>query len=125
EENVQDRDLSVMGQLYLLNIGKGLTFNPDDAMKQTLDRAVDEAHQWMMEGYATNGTTVWPKARRTWCFLLDVPLAEGTKLTFVEPGKDIRIDVRSYSWLAMFGPVVPPPPQLYIKTYETDKHERL
>lgn len=25
----------------------------------------------------------------------------------------------------MFGPVVPPPPQLYVKTYETDKHERL
>jgi len=26
---------------------------------------------------------------------------------------------------AMFGPVVPPPPQLHIKTYVTDKQERL
>ena len=25
----------------------------------------------------------------------------------------------------MFGPVVPPPPQLYIRTYVTDKQERL
>jgi Protein of unknown function (DUF1214) len=26
---------------------------------------------------------------------------------------------------AMFGPVVPPPPQLHIKTYVTDEQERL
>lgn len=125
EENVQDRDLAIMGQLYTLNIGKGLTFNPDATMQQILARAVDEAYQWMMEGYATNGTFIWPQAGRTWRFLLDIPLAEGTKVTFLEPGKDLRVDVRSYAWFAMFGPVVPPPPQLYIKTYETDKHERL
>jgi len=125
EENVQDRDLAVMGQLYSLNIGKGLTFDPDATTKQTLERAVDEAHQWMMEGYATNGTPIWPIQGRTWRFLLEIPLAEGTRVTFLEPGKDLRVDVRSYAWFAMFGPVVPPPPQLYIKTYETDKHERL
>jgi hypothetical protein len=27
--------------------------------------------------------------------------------------------------LAMFDPVVPPPPQLYLRTYVTDKQERL
>jgi hypothetical protein len=125
EEDVQDRDLAIMGQLYSLNIGKGLTFDPDAAMKKTLDRAVDEAHQWMREGYATNGTVIWPRAGRKWRFLLDIPLAEGTKVTFLEPGKDLRVDVRSYAWFAMFGPVVPPPPQLYAKTYETNKGERL
>lgn len=125
EENVQDRDLAVMGQLYLLNIGKGLTFNPDAAMTKILDRTAEEAHQWMMEGYATNGTPIWPQAGRTWRFLLDIPLAEGTKVTFVEPGKDLRVDVRAAAWFAMFGPVVPPPPQLYVKTYETKDHERL
>jgi hypothetical protein len=123
EETIQDRDLAIMRQLYSLNIGKGLTFDPDTAMKKTLDRAVAEAHQWMMEGYATNGTLIWPKAGRT-C-LLDIPLAEGTKVTFLEPGKDLRVDVRAYAWFAMFGPVVPPPPQLYVKTYETAMHERL
>jgi hypothetical protein len=125
EENVQDRDLAVMGQLYSLNIGKGLTFNPDDATKKMLDVAANEAHQSMMEGYASNGTPAWPKAGRRWTFLLDIPLAEGTNVTFVEPGKDIRVDVRAAAWFAMFGPVVPPPPQLYVKTYETDTHERL
>jgi hypothetical protein len=125
EEDVQDRDLAVMGQLYSLNIGKGLTFDPDAATKTVLDRAVEEAHQWMMEGYATNGTPIWPQAGRTWRFLLDIPLAEGTKVTFVQPGKDLRVDVRAAAWFAMFGPVVPPPPQLYVKTYETDKRERL
>jgi hypothetical protein len=125
EENVQDRDLALMGQLHLLGIGKGLTFASDGAKTRALDHAAEEAHQWMMEGYATCGTPVWPKAGRTWHFLLDVPLAEETKLTFVEPGKDLRVDVRAAAWFAMFGPVVPPPPQLYVKTYETDRHERL
>lgn len=87
EENVLDRDLAIMGQLYSLNIGKGLTFDPDIATKKILDRAVDEAHQWMMEGYATNGTPIWPKTDRTWRFLLEIPLAEGTKVTFLDPEK--------------------------------------
>lgn len=125
EEDVQDRDLAVMGQLHSLHIGKGLAFAPDAATRKTFDRAADEAHQWMMEGYATIGTLIWPKAGRRWRFLLDLPLAERTNLTFTEPGRDLRVDVRAYAWFAMFGPVVPPPPQLYIKTYETDKRERL
>jgi hypothetical protein len=115
EEDVQDRDLAIMGQLYSLNIGKGLTFDPDAATKVMLNRAVAEAHQWMMEGYATNGTPIWPEAGRAWRFLLDIPLAEGTKVTFVQPGKDLRVDVRAAAWFAMFGPVVPPPPQLYVR----------
>jgi hypothetical protein len=125
EETVQDRDLAIMGQLYSLNIGKDLTFNPDGTLKAILNRSAEEAHQWMMEGHATNGTLIWPNAGRTWRFLWDIPLAARTKLTFVEPGKDLRVDLRSYAWFAMVGPVVPPPPQLYIKTYETRTHERL
>ncbi len=125
EEPVLDRDLSMMGQLYMLNIGKDLTFNPDAKTKELLDKAAEEAHQWMMEGYATNGTPIWPKEGRRWTFLLDIPLAEGTKVTFVEKGKDLRVDVRAAAWFAMFGPVVPPPPQLYVKSYETKEGERL
>lgn len=38
----------------------------------------------------------------------------------------MNVDVRSYALFAMFGPVVPPPPpQRYIKTYETDRGGRL
>jgi hypothetical protein len=125
EEPVQERDLVAMGQLRSIGIGKGLPFNPDSATKKTLDGAAGEAHQWMMEGYATNGTPIWPKTDRTWTFLLDIPLAEGTRVTFVKPGDAMYLDVRAAAWFAMFGPVVPPPPQLYVKTYTTDKGERL
>ncbi len=125
EEPVHDRDLAMMGQLYILNIGKDLIFDPDAETKTLLDKAAEEAHQWMMEGYATNGTPIWPKEGRRWTFLLDIPLAEGTKVTFVEPGKDLRVDVRAAAWFAMFGPVVPPPPQLYVKSYETRDGKRL
>jgi len=125
EETVQDRDLVAMGMLRSLGIGHGLTFNPDAATKKVLDAAADEAHQWLMEGYATNGTPIWPKTDRKWRFLLDIPLAEGTKLTFIKPADAMYFDVRGAAWFAMFGPVVPPPPQLYIKTFVTDKNERL
>ena len=29
------------------------------------------------------------------------------------------------TWFVMLGPVVPPPPQLYINTYEANKHQQL
>ncbi|BDB41787.1 MULTISPECIES: DUF1214 domain-containing protein [Mycobacterium] len=125
QEPVQDRDLALLGQLHLLGIGKDLTFDPEALGVDVLDRAAEEAHQWMMEGYASTGTPVWPHTGRRWRFLLDVPLAEGTRLTFVEPGRDLRVDVRAFAWFAMFGPVVPPPPQLYLKTYESDDGSRL
>jgi hypothetical protein len=121
EEAVQERDLVAMGQIRSLGIGNGLTFNPDATLKKTLDAAAAEAHRWMMEGYATNGTPIWPKTDRKWPFLPDVPLAEGTHVTFVKPGDASYVDVRAAAWFAMFGPVVPPPPQLYVKTCETDR----
>jgi hypothetical protein len=61
EEDVQDRDLAIMGQLYSLNIGKGLTFDPDAATKVMLNRAVAEAHQWMMEGMPRTARPSGPK----------------------------------------------------------------
>lgn len=125
EEPVQDRDLAIMGQLSTVGIVKGETFNPDDATKAVFDAAAEEAHQWMMEGYAKCGTPIWQQAGRTWTFLLEIPLAEGTQVTFLEPNKGINLDVRAAAWFAMFGPVVPPPPQLYVKTYVTKDKERL
>ncbi len=125
EEPVHDRDLAVMGQLYLLGLGKDLKFSPDEHTKALLDSAAEEAHQWMMEQYALSGTPIWPATDRKWTFLLDIPLTESTKVTFLQPGRDLRVDIRSGAWFAMFGPVVPPPPQLYIKTYETKDGRRL
>jgi hypothetical protein len=63
EEPVLDRDLTIMGQLRILNIGKGLTFQPDAPTRAVLDRAAAGAHAWTMEGYATNGDFWWPTRR--------------------------------------------------------------
>jgi hypothetical protein len=46
----------------------------------------------MTEGYATNGSPVWPDTDTRWTFLLDVALAESTQLTFLEPERN---------WLSM------------------------
>ena len=125
EEPVQERDLAMMGLLRSLGIGKDLDFNPDAAQKATLARAAEEAHQYMMEGFLTAGDLVWPKSSQTWHYILDLKLARGSKLTFIEPGKDLRYDDRGYAWFAMYGPPVPPPPQLYIMAVETKDGERL
>ena len=124
EEPVLERDLAIMGQLRSLDIGKGLTFQPDAARTAILTRAIAEAHAFMMEGFATTGDMVW-EGQRKWRRPAEVALAHGTKLTFVEPGRSLRLDERGYAWFAMYGPVVPPPPQMYLKAYETDKGERL
>ena len=107
------------GAALLVKHRQGAHFDPDAAMKQTLDRAVEEAHQWMMEGYATNGTFVWPKAGRTWRFLLDVPLAEGTKVTSWSPGR-VSISTSAPPPGSRCLARSSPPPQLYVKTYETE-----
>lgn len=125
EETLQERDLAIMGQLRSLGIGKKLTFKPDAALQLMLARAAEEAHQWLMEGFVTNGDLIWPQSSRTWHFILDLTLARGSKLTFIEPGQDLRIDERGFAWFAMYGPPVPPPPQLYIKAVETKDGERL
>ncbi len=124
EEPVQPRDMSMMGQLRSLDIGKGLTFAPDAKRRQLLEQGVAEAHALMVEGYAQSGRPLWP-GKRNWRTLADRGLAYGTKLTFVQPGQGVYIDERAYAWFAMFGPTVPPATNLYVKTYETGKGEAL
>lgn len=125
QEPVQERDLTMMGLVRTLNIGKELKFAPDAKTKEVLDAAAEEAHQFMMEGFLTAGDLIWPKSSETWHYILDLKLARGSKLTFIEPGKDLRYDDRGYAWFAMFGPPVPPPPQLYIKAVQTKDGSRL
>jgi hypothetical protein len=123
EEPVQDRDMSVMGQLRALDIGKGVDFKPDAQRRQLLSSAVDEAHAYMMNGYARSGIGIWPERR--WRSLAGAKQAIGTKLSFIEPGQGVYLDDRAFAWFAMFGPIVPPGPQVYMKSYETGKGEVL
>ncbi len=124
EEPVLERDMAIMGQLHSLGIGKEHTFKPDAATTPILKRALAEAHAYMMEGFATTGDVAW-EGKRKWRRPANIAPSHSTKLTFVVPGKGISVDERSYAWFAMYGPVVPPPPQLYLKTHETNKGERL
>jgi hypothetical protein len=124
EEPVLERDMTIMGQLRSLDIGKGVTFKPDAQRNAILKGAAAEAHAYLMEGYATNGD-LWWEAQRKWRSLAPLAMAHSTKLSFIEPGRGVQIDERAYAWFAMFGPVVPPPPQVYMKTYETGSGERL
>lgn len=123
EEPVQERDLAVMGQLRSLGIGKGLTFQPDAAQRKQLGEAVAEAHAYMMEGYANSGNPLWPQ--RQWRTLADMKLAVSSLLSFVEPKQALRTDERAFAWFGMFGPIIPPAPHLYLKSYATNTGERL
>ncbi|MCW8279204.1 DUF1254 domain-containing protein [Pseudomonas sp. PCH199] len=124
EEPVQNRDMSIMGQLSALGIGKGQDFQADPKRQELLANAVDEAHAYMMEGYSRSGVAIWGEQRK-WRSLAGPKQALGTKLSFIEPGQGVYLDDRAYAWFAMYGPIVPPGPQVYMKSYETAKGELL
>ncbi|MFQ6574026.1 DUF1214 domain-containing protein [Pseudomonas sp. UM16] len=124
EEPVQPRDLSIMGQFKALQIGKGLDFKPDAQRQQLLGKAASEAHTYLKEGYAASGEAIWGEQRQ-WRSLAARNVSYGTKLTFVDPDKGLYLDDRAFAWFAMFGPIVPPGPHVYMKSYTTDQGIRL
>lgn len=124
EEVVQERDMTMMGQLRSLDIGKGLAFRPDARRKAMLERAIGEAHAYMMEGYDKTGKTIWA-GKRQWRSLVPTDVAIPTRLSFIEGDRGLNVDERAYAWFGMFGPIVPPGPHFYLKTYETGKGEPL
>ncbi|WP_160310496.1 hypothetical protein [Microvirga vignae] len=46
----------------------------------------------MVEGFAINGTPIWPQAGRKWRFLLSIALAEGLQADAPGTGKDLRVE---------------------------------
>ncbi|MNE14825.1 hypothetical protein D3C80_1077170 [compost metagenome] len=63
--------------------------------------------------------------QRQWRSLASRAASIGTRLSFVEPDKGLFLDERAYAWFAMFGPIVPPGPHVYMKSYATDQGLRL
>ncbi|MBO3275645.1 DUF1254 domain-containing protein [Pseudomonas schmalbachii] len=124
EEPVQQRDLVMVGQMRSLGIGKSIEFKPDAQHKAILERSIGEAHAYMMDGYAKTGRAIWGDKRK-WRSLADPQAAMDTKMTFDSPEQGVYLDERAYSWFAMFGPIVPPGPHVYMKSYETGKGEAL
>jgi hypothetical protein len=65
EETLQPRDMQMMGMLLPLGIEKGKEFKPDVATLPLLNSAAKEAHAWLMDKAATDGTPWWPDSQ--WC----------------------------------------------------------
>jgi hypothetical protein len=62
EKPIQQRDLVAMGQLHSIGVQKGRPFTPDQATRDVLRRAADEAHLTFMEN-AMVGNPFWPDKR--------------------------------------------------------------
>lgn len=121
EEPVQERDLVDMGRLRTLSIGKNQAFGVTAQQRLLLDRAGQEAHDFLMEGFAEAGVPFWGDQRH-WKTILDPKVALGTQLRFIEPGKDLRLDDRGFLFYAAYAPPVPntkTPPVVYVKTHRS------
>jgi len=124
EEPLQERDVAIMGQLRSLDIGKTLDFKPDAQRRQMLTLAARQARAYMMEGYRQSGLAVWGERRR-WRTLANPQTTLPSNVTFVLPDQGLLLDERAFAWFAMFGPVVPPSPHVYMKSYETARGQPL
>ncbi|MDD2058513.1 DUF1254 domain-containing protein [Pseudomonas sp. GD03860] len=118
EEPLQERDVAIMGQFRSLDIGKGLNFNPDAQRRDMLKVAARQAQAYLMKGYEESGLAIWGDQRK-WRTLANPKSTLPSKVTFVLPQQGLLLDERAFAWFAMFGPVVPPSPHVYMKSYQT------
>ncbi len=97
EEPIQRRDLVAMGQLHSIGIQKGRPFRPDQAMRDVLRRAADEAHLTFMENVMV-GDPFWPDKHWT------VPAGVGPKTGFTyDLGDRLDIDERGMFFFLAFA----------------------
>jgi hypothetical protein len=59
EEPVIQIDLTMMGEIYPVGIGKDVKFGPDPQTKQLLQQAAEEAQHYMQNGFANAGFPWW------------------------------------------------------------------
>jgi len=121
EEPVKLQDLTIMGQLHTLGIGKDERFQPDAATNAILRKAIQEAHAYMAEGFRNAGFVWW--RQRKWRFLAAENIIK-TKVNFVV-GKRVLLDERAFNFFGAFGGTKNPPPNLYLKTYEDGNGDKL
>lgn len=123
EEPVQAQDLSMMGQLRSLQLGKEQAFKPTPAQRRQLDAAAGEAHAYMSEGFATSGVPTWPGQRR-WRSIADPEVkavSQGRLDFFADTG--LLLDERAFLFFAGYAPPKPPkqqstPQVVYLKSFE-------
>ena len=111
----------MMGELHSLGIGKGVTYRPDVRTLEIFERAIAEAHAYMVEGWRHAGFEWWP--RRTWRY----PVGEDVIKSGGEFIADERVlvDERAFNFFGAFGMSRHPQPNLHVMTFEDSRGELL
>ena len=121
EEPVKTRDITMMGELHSLGIGKELTFRPDARTFEIFERAIAEAHAYMVEGWRHAGFEWWPKRKWRSPVGEDVIKSGGTFIS----NERVLVDERAFNFFGAFGMSRNPQPNLYVMTFEDNKAELL
>ncbi|NVB85363.1 MAG: DUF1254 domain-containing protein [Kofleriaceae bacterium] len=121
EEPVKTRDITMMGELHSLGIGKGLTYRPDVRTLEIFERAIAEAHAYMVEGWRHAGFEWWPN--RKWRFPVGEDVIK-TGGTFIADER-VLLDERAFNFFGAFGMSRYPQPNLYVMTFEDSRGELL
>lgn len=121
EEPTKLQDLAMMSQLHSLGIGDGTPYRPSALVTEIMQRAIAEAHDYMVEGFRTDGVRWWP--HRRWQFLVADDIIK-SKATF-RLGARILVDERAFMFFGAFGPTKSPSPHLYVKTFEDSSGQPL
>jgi hypothetical protein len=114
EEPVKERDLSILGQMRTLGIGKDVKYQPSATVISTLMRAVAEAHAYLAQGWRHAGFEWWPE--RSWKFLSGKE-AMRSGGTFLREGR-VLLDERGFNFFGAFGMNRVGPPILSLETFE-------
>lgn len=114
EEPTKLQDLALMSQLHSLGIGDGMPYRPSALVTEVMQRAIAEAHDYMVEGFRTDGVRWWPQRR--WQFLVADDIIK-SRATF-RLGARILVDERAFMFFGAFGATRNPAPHLYVKTFE-------
>ena len=116
EELVEPRDISIMGQLATLYVGKNLTFQPNSETEKILKHSISEAHEYMADGFRGHGYLWWPEHQ--WHAISNRAFA--TKFSFLMDGR-LLIDERAFIFFGAFGAPHNPPPALFLMAFEDSK----
>jgi hypothetical protein len=114
EEPIKRSDLSYMGQLQTLGIGKSAVFCADAPMKRLLEAAVIEAHAHVLQGFQVAGSPWW--SRRRWKSMLDAEVLEADEAC--QRDDRVLIDQRAQLAYAVVGDDCRERGNLYLKSFE-------
>jgi hypothetical protein len=121
EEPIKRTDLSYMGQLRTLGIGKTAVFSADAPMKRLLEAAIVEAHANVLQGFQAAGSPWWPERR--WKSMLDAELLEADESCQREDR--VLIDQRAQRVYAVVGEDCREPGNLCLKAFEDSEGRSL